>query len=135
MALVNSFPRCLQSPYLVQDPEAPAKIGELLALAADRLDAAGHLFESGHGDQADVTFFSYEAMFACIRALVYQRGYRERGLRCLLLACEHLYVQAGLLDPALLIALERAQGHKSSPAECLNAATALSERTLQLVGR
>jgi len=133
MAIVNSFPRCLQSPYLIQDPEAPGGIGKLLELAADRLDAATNLFESGTGDQADVTFFSYEAMFACVRALVYRHGYRERGLRCLLIACEYLYVRDGQLAPGLLIEFERAQGLKSSPAECLKAATALANRTVELL--
>ena len=40
-------------------------------------------------------FLSYEAMFSCLRALVYDKGYREAGLRCLMLACEELYVRPG----------------------------------------
>jgi hypothetical protein len=133
MAIVNTFPRCLDSPYLVRDPDAPLRVGDLLALAADRLDAATNLFESRQGDQADVSFFSYETMFACIRALVYRHGYRELGLRCLLLACEHLYVSEGLLDPALLVAFERAQGLKTPPGENLRAASAIVKRTLELL--
>lgn len=133
MAIVNTFPRCLQSPYLIVDPEAPREVGKLLTLAADRLDAATNLFESGVGDQADVTFFSYEAMFACVRALVYRHGYRERGLRCLLVACEYLYVRNGHLAPGLLIAFEQAQGLKSSPADCLKTASELAKRTLELI--
>ena len=102
-------------------------------LAADRLAAATDLFESGQGDQADVTFFSYESMFACVRALVYSCGLRERGMRCLLLACEHFFVRPGLLEADHLLAFERAQGHKTSPAENLKAATELAEKTLLLL--
>ena len=62
MGIVNTFPACLESPYLVQDLDAPGQVGELMELAADRLAAATDLFESGQGDQADVTFFSYESI-------------------------------------------------------------------------
>ena len=53
--------------------------------------------------------------FACLRALVYSKGYREAGLRCLMLACEDLYVRAGLLDVAHIHPFERAQGLKPPP--------------------
>ena len=50
--------------------------------------AAVNIHTTGQGDPADVVFLSYEAMFCCLRALVYAKGYREFGLRCLLLACD-----------------------------------------------
>jgi uncharacterized protein (UPF0332 family) len=135
MAIVNTFPRCLETPYLVRDPEAPARVGALLSLAGDRLEAAANIAATGQGDMADVTFLSYEAMFACIRALVYAQGYREFGLRCLLLACEALYVKPGQLDPGLIHAFERAQGLKTPPQDNLAAAGALVRRTLELLGQ
>jgi uncharacterized protein (UPF0332 family) len=135
MAIVNTFPKCLESPYLRHDPEAPAQVGSLLAIAGDRLEAAANIRASGQGDQADVTFLSYEAMFSCLRALVYSKGYREAGLRCLMLACEELYVKPGQLDPGLIHAFERAQGLKSSPDETLAAASTLVKRTLELLGQ
>ena len=73
----------------------------------------------GQGDPADVVFLSYEAMFCCLRALVYAKGYREFGLRCLLLACENLYVRTGQLDAELLRKFELAQRLKLSPAEAV----------------
>ena len=98
MAIINTFPKCLDSPYLIADKDAHARVGTLMATAADRLEAAANINHTGQGDMADVTFLSYEAMFSCLRALVYHKGYREMGLRCLMLACEHLYVRQGLLD-------------------------------------
>ena len=74
-------------------------------------------------------------MFCCLRALVYNKGYREAGMRCLMLACENLYVRTGLLDIAHMHAFERAQGLKSSPAETLSAASAFVKRTLELLGQ
>ena len=84
MAIINTFQKCLDSPYLFEDKEAPNRIVDLLAKAGDRLDAAVNIHTTGQGDPADVVFLSYEAMFSCVRALVYAKGYREFGLRCLL---------------------------------------------------
>ena len=109
MAIINTFPKCLDSPYLIEDKDASARVGALMSTAADRLEAAANINFTGQGDQADVSFLSYEAMFNCLRALVYQRGYREMGLRCLMLACEHLYVKTGVLEASHIHAFERAQ--------------------------
>jgi hypothetical protein len=133
MAIVETFSKCLETPYLRQDPEAPARVPGLLALAADRLDAAAAIDEGAPGDAADVSLLAYEAMFACIRALVYAHGYREAGLRCLLLACEALYVRPGTLDAAHLHAFQRVQGLTLPPAESLAAASALVRRALAIL--
>jgi uncharacterized protein (UPF0332 family) len=135
MAIVNTLERCLDSPYLFEDPEAPDRVGGLLAKAGDRLEAASNIHTTGQGDPADVSFLCYEVMFSCLRALVYKKGYREAGLRCLMLACEHLYVRTGDLDVAHIHAFERVQGLKPSPAENLAAASAFVKRTLELLGQ
>jgi uncharacterized protein (UPF0332 family) len=135
MAIINTLEKCLDSPYLFEDREAPHRVGGLLAKAGDRLEAAANLHATGQGDPADVTFLSYEAMFCCLRALVYAKGYREAGLRCLLLACEKLYVRPGQLDVGHLHAFERAQGLKPPPDEALAAASAFVKRTLELLGQ
>lgn len=134
MAIINTFPKCLDSPYLFVDDEAPARVGALLALAGDRLEAASNVQASGQGDAADVSFLSYEAMFACLRALVYHKGYREAGLRCLMLACEELYVRPGTLDASHIHAFERAQGLRVPPEENLRAASLFVKRTLEVLG-
>src|SRR5580693_2649487 len=135
MAIINTFHKCLDSPYLLEDTEAPTRIVELLAKAGDRLDAAVNIHTSGQGDPADIVFLSYEAMFCCLRALVYAKGYREFGLRCLLLACENLYVRPGQLDAGLLRKFELAQRLKLSPAEAVESCSAFVKRTLELLGQ
>src|SRR3954469_20597978 len=123
MAIVNTFQKCLESPYLFEDQEASTLVGNLLAKAGDRLEAAANLKNTGQGDPADIVFLSYEAMFCCLRSLVYDKGYREAGLRCLMLACESLYVRTDQLDVSHIHAFERAQGLKLPPNEALAAAT------------
>jgi hypothetical protein len=135
MAIVNTFQKCLDSPYLFHDPEAGTQVGSLLVKAGDRLEAAANIRNTGQGDPADIGFLSYEAMFCCLRALVYDKGYREAGLRCLMLACESLYVRPGLLDVEHIHAFERAQGLKLPPEQALASATAFVKRTLELLGK
>ncbi len=135
MAIINTFEKCLQSPYLIEDQDAPGRIGELLAKAGDRLEASANIQTTGQGDPADVVFLCYEAMFCCLRALVYAKGYREFALRCLLLACENLYVRGGQLDADHLRKFELAQRLKLSPADALAAASAFVKRTLELLGQ
>jgi uncharacterized protein (UPF0332 family) len=125
----------LESPYLFADLDAPAQVGGLLAKAGDRLEAAANIRNTGQGDPADISFLSYEAMFCCLRALVYDKGYREAGLRCLMLACENLYVRTGQLDVAHIHAFERAQGLKLPPDDALAAASGFVKRTLEILGK
>ncbi len=73
MAIINTLQKCLDSPYLFEDKEAPNRIVDLLAKAGDRLEAAVNIHTSGQGDPADIVFLSYEAMFSCVRALVYAK--------------------------------------------------------------
>lgn len=133
MGIVNTFEKCRNSPYLSEDREAPGRVPGLLAFAQDRLEAARQIAGAPKGDQADAILLSYEAMFACLRALVYARGYREAGLRCLLLACEEFYIKPGLLDLALIHAFERAQGLKCPPEAALAAAAELDRRARELL--
>ncbi|RUL86501.1 HEPN domain-containing protein [Tautonia sociabilis] len=133
MAIVNTFEKCLEGPYLSRDDSAAEAVGELLRRASDRLEAAAGLRASPKGDPADLCLLAYEAMFCCLRALVYRLGYREAGLRCLLLACEALYVRPGRLDARHLLDFERAQALKLPPDEALDAAAALVKRTLELL--
>src|SRR5262249_45123320 len=135
MAIINTLQKCLNSPYLFEDKEAPARIVELLSKAGDRLDAAVNLHTTGQGDPADIVFLSYEAMFCCLRALVYAKGYREYGLRCLLLACEALYVRTDQLNGELLRKFELAQRLKLSPADAVDACSEFVKRTLELLGQ
>ena len=135
MAIINTLQKCLDSPYLFEDKEASRRIGALMATAADRLEAAANIHSTGQGDPADVCFLSYEAMFSCLRALVYSKGYREAGLRCLMLACEGLFVRPGHLDVQHIHAFEQAQGLKLKPEESLAAASRFVKRTIELLSQ
>jgi uncharacterized protein (UPF0332 family) len=135
MAIINTLQKCLDSPYLFEDKGAPDRVAGLLAKAADRLEAATNLVAAGQSESADVPFLCYEAMFCCLRALVYARGYREASLRCLMLACEGLYIRPGQLDVAHLHAFERVQALKLRPDEALAAASSFSKRTLELLAQ
>ncbi|WP_337173770.1 hypothetical protein [Paludisphaera sp.] len=132
MAIINTFAKCLESPYLLEDPTAADRVAELLAKAADRLEGAANL-RAGEGDPTDLLLLCHEAMFCGLRALVYARGYREMGLRCLMLACEALYVKTGELDAEHLRRFELAQRLKLAPAEALESASAFSRRVLELL--
>jgi uncharacterized protein (UPF0332 family) len=121
MAIFQTFEKCLESPYLFADPDAPARVPPLIVQATSRLDAARNLW-AAKGDPGDVCLLAYESMFAALRAAVYSRGYREAGLRCLLLACERLLVSEGRVGPRMLLRFEQAQGMKLTPAEALEAA-------------
>lgn len=133
MPIVDTLEHCLAGPYLYADPEAPGRVVGLLAMADDRLGLVRLVLEEQTGAADDVNQYCYEAMFACVRSLVYARGYREAGLRCLLIACQRFYVDGGALDPAHLRDLERVQGRRTRPEEAWQAAQALLERTRALL--
>jgi len=135
MAIINTLRKCLDSPYLFEDPTAPDRVGGLLSKAGDRIEAASNLLNSGQAESADIPFLCYEAMFCCLRALVYSKGYREAGLRCLLLACEGLFVRPGSLDVDHIHTFERLQALRLRPEEAVAAASAFSKRTLELLGQ
>ncbi|MCY2935043.1 MAG: hypothetical protein NT172_12855 [Planctomycetota bacterium] len=133
MAIVNNLQKCLESPYLFEDTDAPSRVPALLNLAADRLEAATNIQTFNKGDKADIIFLSYEAMFACMRALVYSKGLREYGLRCLMIATEVHYVKTGLLDGALIQKFQQLQQLKSKPEESLDVASTFVKRTLEIL--
>lgn len=135
MAIVNTFQKCLESPYLFEDKSAPERVDELFMKAVGRLEMAVNLQSAVTGDPADVVFLCYESMFCCLRALVYAKGYREYGLRCLLLACENLYVRPGQLDADLIRQFELAQRLKLTPADAVVSASTLMGRTRELLGK
>ena len=97
MAIINTFQKCLDSPYLFEDKEAPNRIVELLAKAGDRLDGAVNIHTTGQGDPADVVFLSYEAMFI-VSGPWSTPKVTASSASVALLACDGLYVRTGQLD-------------------------------------
>src|SRR5271166_6429596 len=57
MAIINTFQKCLDSPYLIEDKDAPARIGELLAKAGDRLEGSVNIQKTGQLDAEHVRKF------------------------------------------------------------------------------
>lgn len=135
MAIVNTFQKCLESPYLFEDKSAPERVDELLTKAVGRLEMAVNLQSAATGDPADVVFLCYESMFCCLRALVYAKGYREYGLRCLLLACDQLYVRPGDLDADQIHQFELARRLKLAPVDAVASASNFMSRTRELLGK
>ena len=133
MGIVNTFETCLESPYLSRDEGAAALVDGLLERAEDRLRSARIVVGVPKADPADPCLLAYESMFCTLRALVYARGYREAGLRCLLLACDALYVRPGALDGSHLVAFERAQALKLPPDEAVAAAAEFLDRACSLL--
>jgi hypothetical protein len=133
MAIIDTFERCLKGPYLFADPEAPARVARLLEFAEDRLGLCDAILVRGTTDLDGVNQYGYEAMLACIRALVYSRGYREAGLRCLMLACEKLRVETGELDPGFMRSFELVQGRRTRPEEARDAATSFLQRVREIL--
>ena len=133
MAIINTLEKCLDSPYLFRDPAAPSRVAGLLAQAEDALGAARDLLAGPKPDAIDIGTMAYQSMFAAVRALVYARGYREAGLKCLILACASLYVRPGQLEGDRLVAFERVQGFKLSPKEAVAAASELLGEVRALV--
>ena len=78
MAIINTFQKCLESPYLFEDKEAPTRIVELLAKAGDRLDAAVNIHTTGQGDPADIV--SDELDLTRVQADTYLETVRAAGL-------------------------------------------------------
>ncbi|MFM7315602.1 MAG: HEPN domain-containing protein [Isosphaeraceae bacterium] len=133
MAIVNNLQKCMESPYLFEDKDAPGRVPALLNSAADRLEAATNIYSFNKGDKADIIFLAYEAMFACMRALVYSKGLREYGMRCLIIATDVHYVKPGLLDGAMVQKFQKLQELKSKPEEAIEIASAFVKRTLEIL--
>ncbi len=133
MGIINTFEKCLDSPYLSRDETASALVKELLSKAAERIEAASKLRDAPKSEATNIGLLCYEAMFCCLRALVYSQGYREAGLSCLLLAADRLFVQQQTLDPNHLVQFQRAQAMKLNTEEALTASSTFLQRTQELV--
>jgi hypothetical protein len=108
----------------------PASMGSRHRSKQRRISIIGHPLP-----RADRTIARTSAFRASGRALVDAKGYREYGLRCLLLACDRLYVRTRQLDAEHLRNFEQAQRLKMSPAEAVAATSAFVKRTLELLGQ
>ncbi len=54
MAITNTLKKCLESPYLFADAEAPGRVAELMGQARSRAEGAARLLSGEKPDAADV---------------------------------------------------------------------------------
>jgi len=54
MAITNTLKKCLESPYLFADAEAPGRVADLMAQARSRAEGAARLLAAENPDAADV---------------------------------------------------------------------------------
>jgi uncharacterized protein (UPF0332 family) len=99
----STFKDCLARKRIFEFQEAVHFVDGELDDAADDLASAKQDLAKGGTKWA--TIKGYYAMFHAARALLYSKGYRERGHYCLYLAIKELFVKNKLLEDTLAEAL------------------------------
>lgn len=94
------FDECIERGKIVRIPVDPALIEkEFREAEADLLAAERSLAE--HQEKWAI-IQGYYSLFHSLRALVFNKGYREKSHRCLKFAVEALLVDGGILKPKVL---------------------------------
>ena len=105
--LSPNFRKCLERGGLVRVESDPQIVDKEILVARQDLSEGEASIERGSFKWATVQ--AYYAMFHVAKALVYQRGYREKSHSCLAIALRELYVRPGRLDEAVLTEFEDAR--------------------------
>lgn len=93
----SEFQRCIDDHKLKPFKATKQMIEKELESAGYDLKRAQESLNEGDAKWSTVQ--SYYAIFHSARALLFNRGYRERSHRCLLIALQELYVRTGELPP------------------------------------
>ena len=99
-----TFKDCLANKRIFHFPPAEHLAALEIEDAESDLQSAREEFSKSGFKWATVK--GYYSMFHAARALLYSRGYREKGHYCLYLAIKELFVKEGKLSPFLAEALE-----------------------------
>ncbi len=94
-----TFKDCLARKRIFHFPPAKHLVDIEIEDAENDLQSAQEEFSKAGFKWA--TIKGYYSMFHSARALLYSRGYRERGHYCLYLALKEFFVKEGLLDRLL----------------------------------
>ncbi|MEK6563434.1 MAG: HEPN domain-containing protein [Candidatus Omnitrophota bacterium] len=94
-----SFKDCLEKKRIFRFEPAKQLVDFEIKDAESDLRSAQEEFSASGFKWA--TIKGYYSMFHCARALLYSRGYREKGHYCLYLALKEFFVQEKKLDPKL----------------------------------
>lgn len=106
--MIDEFKECVKNKRIIKSPGIEKKRElEVEAAEGDLKDARALL---GQKRFKYATIAGYYSLFHSARALLYQRGYRERGHYCLMIALKELYVKEKILDSRLLKLFEEAIG-------------------------
>ncbi|MBU1121735.1 MAG: HEPN domain-containing protein [Candidatus Omnitrophica bacterium] len=100
-----TFKDCLARKRIFVFEEAKHLVDLEIKDAEDDLQSARQEFTNSGFKWA--TIKGYYAMFHSARALLYSKGYRERGHYCLYLAMKELFVKDGVLSDNLAEALQQ----------------------------
>lgn len=100
----KEFEKCLERGKIKDFPQAKQLVVKELALAKEDLQTAQESFQKQ--DYKWSTIQSYYSMFHSGRALIYQKGYREKSHFCLMEALRSLYVSESILSYEFLEALQ-----------------------------
>lgn len=100
----KEFEKCLERGKIKTFPKAKQLVSKELELAKQDLKSAEESFLSKNYRWA--TIQSYYSMFHTARALIYQKGYREKSHFCLAEALKSLYISENILSYEFLEALQ-----------------------------
>jgi len=104
----RDFKDCLRNRKIVPFSGAPKLVGKEIAAALEDLEEARDRYQ--HLRYKYATINSYYAIFHAARALLYSRGFRERGHFCLAVAVDALFVEPGILDSRFLGTMKEGMG-------------------------
>ena len=96
MKLDREFEKCIKRRSLTKWEADGSVVKQELEAAEYDLRQARR--SSAENDHKWAIIQSYYTIFHCVKALVYNKGYKERSHYCLLIALRHLYCDSGELD-------------------------------------
>ncbi len=97
---MNEFERCVKERRLI-------KINATKEMIQKEISTAGYDLNRSKGSTRDEDYKwaavqAYYSMFHAAKALVFEKGYREKSHYCLLIALKELYVNQGLMNQEMV---------------------------------
>ena len=100
----SDFQRCKERNKILKLEKAETLVSKEIELADNDLNSSKESFLDNNYKWSIIQ--SYYSMFHTARALLYNKGYREKSHLCLIEAIRNLYVQEGILNFKFLEALQ-----------------------------
>lgn len=96
----REFRKAVEKKRIQKFAKAKSLVAKEIAAAQDDLSEARDRLK--HDKHKYATITAYYSMFHAARALIYNKGYREKSHYYLLVALEALFVEKGLIDEELV---------------------------------